>query len=327
MIVQNIVKDILYGKGKLMKEIKAIIADSIEELKEDLRKGHTDRIKKYFEWKAKFHRYSFWNTILIYIQRPDAELVKGFVQWKNMGYHVNKGSKAIQIMAPQKTRYIYRINSEGNRVKVYWGHMSRAERGRTEDQYPAVFFRSVNVFDIKDTDCKEYPKFFISLGDSHREIYTALKEILSSKVKIGEAKNPRAEGYYNIIEKYIVIKQNDYNNRLLTLMHETAHWYCHNYIKDYNKKYSYIDGEIHAESVAFILGKFLGIDNPFSRDYIISYWKTSIDKIEDNLSVIDEVSTKLIDIIEKGNNETIKQTYAEKESQVPGRDTHILTPV
>jgi hypothetical protein len=307
-------------------KIKNIITDSVKELTEDISKGYSDRIKEYLEWKAKFHNYSFWNTILIYIQRPDAEYVRGFMQWKNMGYHVNKRSKAIHILAPQTAKYIYRKYPDGKEDKVFWKDMTELERKRTLDHQTLNYFRGVSVFDIKDTNCKEYPTFFTELGNDHEKIYHAVKEAVLPEVKIEEEATGKAQGFYDLAQKCIVIKPGDYNNMILILTHELAHWYCDNHIENYKNEYNYKDGEIHAESVSFVICKYLGIDNPFSKDYIIN-WKGSIDKVQKNFSLIDKVSTNLINMIEKGSHATKKRLEQEREDETDRGDAGILQAV
>lgn len=303
-----------------MKNIKKIIDDSIEELIMDIEMGYSQRIEKYFEWKAKFHKYSFWNTVMILFQRPDATHVKGFQQWKQMGYHVNKGTKAIGIFAPTKTKYIM---CDGK--KIYWRQMSAAERKKTKDHRTSNYFMGVNVFDIKDTSCTEYPKFFTDLGNNHEEIYETVFDRFWSEVKIVED-NTTSASYFDLVNKNIVLKKQGYYNKLLSLVHELAHFYCDKDIKDYRNLYNYHDGEVHAESIAFIVCKFLGVDNPFSKDYIIN-WKGSKLKIREHLALIDEVSTTIINRIEGENHATTGKFHEGRKNEDVRRDANILTKV
>jgi hypothetical protein len=280
---------------------KELIDSSIKELTKDLDNGYSDRIKEYFEWKARFHNYSFWNSFLIMFQRPSATFVKGYVQWKEMGYHVNKGAKAITIMAPMKAKYIFR-----DKEKIFWKDMTELERKRKSEHKTIDFFRDVYVFDIKDTNCTEYPTFFTGLGDSNKDSYLITKDrLIKSGISIEEVAVSHAEGSFNLVDKTINIKKGDYTNMLLALLHETAHYVCDTQIEDYKKLYDYKAGELHAESVAFITAKFLGIDNPFSKDYILN-WKGNAAKVREHLGLIDKVATIIIKMIEGEVNATEK---------------------
>ena len=280
----------------MKQDAKAIIDSSIEELVADLDNGYSDRIEEYLSWKAKFHKYSFYNNILIQFQRPDATFVKGFVQWKNMGYHVNKGAKAIFILAPMTGKYIMREYAGGESDKVYWKDMTPLERKRTSEHKSSNYFRDVYVFDIKDTNCTEYPTFFTDLGNNNEEKYETVLDRFFSMVNIVEDDTIPAS-YFDMASKNIVIKKQDIDNKLLTLVHELAHFFCDKDIPEYRNTYNYQEGEIHAESVSFIVCKFLGVDNPFSKDYILN-WKGNAAKIREHLSVIDKVATTIMNTIE-----------------------------
>jgi hypothetical protein len=287
---------------------KQLFNNAVKELKKDLDNGYSERIVKYFQWKAKFYNYSFWNSVLIMIQNEDATFVKGFNQWKAMGYHVNKGAKAIRILAPTTSKYIERTQADGTKIKVYFRDMTELERKRTDSHIVVPWFKEVYVFDIQDTDCKERPSFFTKLGNNYETEFNKLINIFrSDTLKIEIKPKGSAEGYYSPIFNEIVVKQNDYNNMLLALLHEYAHYLCHTTIKDYKKTYSYSEGEVHAESVAFIVSRYIGMDNPFSKDYIKN-WKGNTEKVNHHLSIIDDISTKMFNLIVK--DETIKNKIA-----------------
>ena len=92
---------------------------------------------------------------------------------------------------------------------------------------------------------------------------------------------------------------------VLALLHEYAHYICHKTEK-YDDLYDYQQGELHAESVAFIVAKFLGVENPFSKDYIIN-WKGNSKLLKEHLSLIDKVSSIIIDKIEEEVTDATKE--------------------
>ena len=286
---------------------KEIIDNAVKELVTDIGNGYSDRIVKFLEFKARFHKYSLSNAILIQLQKETAQFVKGFVQWKNMGYHVNAGAKGIMILAPAPIKYIER-EYEDRTERIFFRNMTELERKRTKDHEIMSWFKDVYVYDIADTNCKEYPTFFYDLGNSEEELFGHVINVAIGKnIEINYVKDTRSEGSFNILSKSITLKTQSFNNMLLTLIHELAHYLCHER-KDYKTTYS--EGEIHAESIAFIVSKFLGISNPFSKDYIIN-WKGSIDKIHEHLELIDQVASEFITLIEgtEDMNESNKQLY------------------
>jgi antirestriction protein ArdC len=117
----------------------------LEELNEALAAGQSERLTRYLEVMAKFHRYSFGNVMLILTQRPDATQVAGFHRWKELGRHVKKGASGIGILAP----LVYKKQDEdaGDDEKVVRG------------------FKIVHVFDVSDTDGEELPEFATVEGE------------------------------------------------------------------------------------------------------------------------------------------------------------------
>ena len=103
---------------------------------------------------SKFHNYSFNNTLLIAMQKPEATLVAGYKAWqKNFERHVNKGEKAIRILAPAP----YKIKEERDKLDSVTGEMMFDESGMPQKEQVEVTipaFRAVSVFDVSQTDGK-----------------------------------------------------------------------------------------------------------------------------------------------------------------------------
>lgn len=281
-----------------MKDSKGlpIIRKAIGQLFTELKNGVSGNYLKYLDFKAKFHNYSFGNSILIALQRPGATFVKGYRQWQEMGYHVKKGEKGIGILAPLMLTMVV----DGDDIRP----ARRGEPLEGKEVIKKLYgFKDVYVFDIDQTDCKEYPKFFYQLGNDNKVIYYQLLKIFDdNKIKVVEVDiDGLAQGYYQVgADKVCISKDIDTDNKLLTLLHEVAHKLCHDR-PDYKDAYSYSEGEAHAESVAYIVSKYLGVRNPFTTDYLINWGFKTVADLEKQLDVISQVSEQMIDMIKISN--------------------------
>lgn len=135
----------------------------VQELTDKMERGLTelfnsDSYKNYLSTMSKFHNYSFNNTLLIAMQKPDASLVTGYKTWqKNFDRHVNKGEKAIRILAPAP----YKIKEERDKVdpvtqEIMLDRDGNPQKEGVEITIPA--FRAVSVFDVSQTDGKPIPE-------------------------------------------------------------------------------------------------------------------------------------------------------------------------
>jgi len=274
-------------------KVKKIIDKAVGELFEEIEHGRSKHLKEYLGFISNFYLYSFSNTMLIYSQMKEATHIAGFDKWKSMGYKIKKGSKAIQILAPQRYRFIV---SGGRRI--FYKHMTKEQREKRSERITGINFHPVPVFDISQCEDrgKAIEKYFISLGDSCKSKYLNLKKIIKkSGIKVMECDTGLAEGISFGGEIHIK-KENDYNNKLLTLIHEYAHEILHSGSE--NKTLSRGFKECQAEATSFVVGKYLGIDNPFSSDYILN-WGGTKDKLKENLSRILVATDKIIKNIER----------------------------
>ena len=116
----------------------------------------SENYKQYLSFLSKFHSYSFNNTILILNQKPDASLIAGYTAWrKNFNRHVDKGAKAIKILAPYQeevTRTVEKKDPEGKTLTDADGNILTEEK-----QFSVTRFRAVNVFDISQTSGEPLP--------------------------------------------------------------------------------------------------------------------------------------------------------------------------
>ncbi|WP_061311261.1 ArdC family protein [Clostridium botulinum] len=284
---------------KLNSEAEKIINDSIEKLIYEIKNGKSENLIKYLKFCSNFHNYSINNIILIYCQMKEATRVTGFKTWSKLGYKVKKGSKAIKILAPSKYIYI-----EQGSKKIFYDQMNEEQKKDIKNHKKGIYFKTVPVFDISQCDKlgDTNDKFFKPLGNDFREQYLILKKIIENQnIKVEETNNTSgAEGvsYGGLIKIKEIL---DYNNKLLTLIHEFTHEILDKG-EESDREYTTSEiRELRAEAVSFIVGQYLGLNNPFSSDYIQCWGKNDKD-IKENLDKIIKTSNKIINLFENEKN-------------------------
>jgi hypothetical protein len=215
----------------------------LDDIKNQLDRGikkvmTSERFKEWFQFLSGFHTYSFNNTILIYLQKPNAKMVKGFNEWKKDGRIVKKGEKAIRILAP----LIKKQKEEEN-------------TGDNERKKVLYRFRYVNVFDDSQTEGKEIPTLDVELLNGEGEHERVLLQEWIEKIEIPVVMKDigEANGYFHLIEHYIAIHENrSTTQQLKTLIHEYAHYLLHAKGAKFEKEENRIR-EAQAEAVAYVV--------------------------------------------------------------------------
>lgn len=284
-----------------VKEITDRLEAGLKELFE------SEKYKSYLSTMSKFHNYSFNNTLLIALQKPEATLVAGYKAWqKNFERHVNKGEKAIRILAPAP----YKIKEERDKLDPVTGEMIFDENGmpqkeETEVTIPA--FRAVSVFDVSQTDGKPIPELeaqeLLSMVEGYEDFVQALMNVAPVPVSFEEIPGD-SKGYFDTVEKRIAVQENMSESQTLkTMVHEVAHSMLHDKevnqsmdvpAKDRNTK------EVEAESVAFTVCQHFGIDtSEYSFGYIAG-WSSGRDmkELKNSLDTIRRTASELITGIE-----------------------------
>ena len=286
-----------------VKEITDKLEEGLKELFE------SEKYKTYLSTMSKFHNYSFNNTLLITMQKPEATLVAGYQAWqKNFERHVNKGEKAIRILAPAP----YKIKEERDKLDPVTGEMMFDENGMPQKEQVEVTipaFRAVSVFDVSQTDGKPIPELeaqeLLSTVEGYEDFVQALMNV--APVPIGFEDIPGdSKGYFHTEEKRIAVQENMSESQTLkTMVHEVAHSMLHNKeinrddlieepAKDRNTK------EVEAESVAYTVCQHFGID---TSDYSFGYiagWSSGKDmkELKSSLDTIRKTASELITGIE-----------------------------
>lgn len=299
-----------------MEKKKINVDEIIKNFEEKLNNGKSENLLNYLKFISNFHNYSFNNTILIYCQYPTATRCASFVTWKKLGYSVSKGSKSIKIIIPKTVKFIEDI--EGN--KIFFSQMSKEEREKIKNYKTFTTFDEGSVFDIsqcvKINGSAEDDQFFKPLGNDFEEQFYNLKQIIEMKtnVRISIDNTGTAEGYATLGK--IVLKDADYNNMLLTLIHEFAHQIMHfNCLNNAELSVEREETtqeiiELHAESVSYIVSSsaYLGLENPFSADYVLNW--SNKEQFINELSLIKKVSSFILDLIEEHNSNKINSNIA-----------------
>ena len=302
----------------------------VQEITEKLEQGikelfESEKYKTYLNTMSKFHNYSFNNTMLIAMQKPDATLVAGFKAWqKNFDRHVKKGEKGIRILAPAP----YKIKEEQEKLDPVTGEIMLDKNGmpiteEVEIKIPA--FRVVPVFDVSQTDGKEMPDIGVNELSGSVEDYEDFMQALTevSPVPITyEDIDGDAKGYFHTTDHRIAIQEGmSQSQTVKTVIHEVAHAKLHDWErnqdidavldKDRNTK------EVEAESVAYTVCQHFGID---TSDYSFGYiagWSSDRDmkELKSSLDTIRKTASELITGIEDRLAELQKDRAVEQEQK------------
>lgn len=276
-------------------------ADELQQITDKLEKGvvevfQSDRYKQFLDTMAKFPRYSVNNSLLIMMQKPDAQLCQSFTGWKQMGRYVKKGEKGISILAPAP----YKIEREQTKLDDKGRPVFDADGEPVKEKVEVTIraFKVVKTFDLSQTDGKELPTIgpseLVGNIEGYPKLLQALQEISPVPVSF-ELIDGDAKGFYHLEDKKIVVQDGMSEVQTIkTLLHEMAHQKLHD--KDNvpeAKDISRNGKEVEAESVAYVVCQHYGIN---TSDYSFSYvagWsegketpelKASLDKIRQTAS-------------------------------------------
>ena len=303
-------------------------AEKLKEITDRLEQGITElfdseRYKEYLRVMSKFHNYSFNNTLLIAMQKPDASLIAGFSAWKNQFQrNVKKGEKGIKIIAPSP----FKIKQETEKIdpqtqKPVIGRDGKPVTEEKEITIPA--YKVVSVFDVSQTEGRELPNIAVDAltGDveQYSDFFAALEK--TSPVPIGFEKiEGGAHGYYHLEDKRIALDEGMSELQTLkTAIHEIAHAKLHdidlNAPKDEQQpRVDRRTREVEAESVAYTVCQHYGLD---TSDYSFGYvagWSSGreLAELKSSLETIRSAAADIINSIDGHIAELQKQHEAEK---------------
>ena len=309
-------------------------AQQVREITDKLEQGikelfESERFKEYLRTMSKFYNYSFNNTLLIAMQKPEATYVAGYTSWqRNFDRQVMKGEKGIKILAPAP----YKAQEEREKIdpvtqKPVIGADGNAVTETVEVLRPA--FKVVSVFDVSQTDGKELPDIIVDELKGTVENYEAFFDALrqESPVPISFEDIPgAAKGFFSPVESRIAIQEGMSEIQTVkTAIHEIAHAKLHavnpdekNAPEDKKDRHA---KEVEAESVAYTVCQRYGIE---TSDYSFGYiagWSSGKEtkELKSSLDTIRKTAAEMIEGIDAKLKVLLaeKAQSAEKESEMP----------
>lgn len=256
------------NREQQMYEITKQLEEGVKEL------FTSERYKEYLKTMSKFYNYSFNNTVLIALQRPEATLVAGYSAWqKNFHRQVKKGEKGIQIIAPSQRKekeVVEKFDPETNEPIL--GPDGQPETEVVE--HVVSDFRVVRVFDVSQTYGEPLPE--LAIPDLTEQVQNfplflqAVKELSPVLIHFGET-GGEEKGYYSNKGKEIVVKEDMSESQTIkTLIHEIAHAKLHDreLLEQAGEEKDQRTKEIEAESIAYTVCQYFGLD---TSDYSFPY--------------------------------------------------------
>ena len=292
-------------EGKDLQSILKSLEKGISEI------FNSERYTKYLQTMSKFHSYSFNNTMLIALQRPDATLVAGYQNWKSMGRQVMSDEKGMKIIAPapiKKKMMKEVLDEEGRPILNEKGDSIMEE---VEVKIPK--FKVVTVFDIAQTIGEPIeliiPEELKEAVNNYDLFMKAITEVSSVPIRFDEISG-NAKGYYHNEDKEIVIRKGMSESQTIkTVIHESGHARLHDRdeMKAKAEMKDRMTAEVEAESVAYCVCYAFGLDtSEYSFPYIANWssgkdmkeLKSSMDLIRHTAGeMIDELSAKMQELL------------------------------
>ena len=305
--------------GDKVKEITARLEQGIQAVFD------SDRYKEFLTAMSKFHDYSLNNTILIAMQ--GGNLVKGYSQWqKEFDRHVKSGEKGIKIFAPAP----YKVKKLVDKIDPDTRKPILDSEGKTvkeEKEVTVPAFKVVTVFDISQTEGKEFPDLSVKplLADveQYEDFFAALEKASPVPIAFEQITNG-ANGYFSLTDKRIAIKEGVSELQAVkTAIHEIAHAKLHdvdlNAPPEQQNRVDRHTREVEAESVAYTVCQHFGLD---TSDYSFGYVAggssgKEMTELKASLETIQATAKELITEIEGHFTELQQQREAEQEQQTP----------
>ncbi len=241
------------------------VEDAFFDLEEQLAEGHTEDYLRLLEFYSDFRSYSIGNVLLILQQMPNARLCAGFRQWEKIGHHVRAGETALWLRGPMMRKFTDQDTGEVVERLVGW--------------------LALPVFDVSQLDGDvELPSPRHPLEGDYDTLYDLARiRIASTGVMVDEEPLPTGVHGMSMNGRIVIAPQLSVSEKCLVCWHELAHNIMehHNRHEETTKE----QRELVSESVSFIVARMFGLENPFSRDYILSF-KGTVTGLHENLTEI-----------------------------------------
>ena len=312
-------------------------AEKLKEITDRLEQGiselfESDRYREYLSVMSKFHNYSFNNTLLIAMQKPDASLIAGFNAWKNeFQRNVKRGEKGIRIIAPapfKVKKQMEKIDPITQRPVI--GRDGKPVTEEKEVTIPA--FKVVSVFDVSQTEGRELPNLAVDAltgdVDKYKDFFAALEK--TAPVPVGfEKMKSGTHGFYHLEEKRIALSEGESELQTLkTLIHEIAHAKLHDIdlnapLGEQADRPDRRTREVEAESIAYTVCQHYGLD---TSDYSFGYvagWSSGkeLTELKSSLETIRSTAAEIINSVDGHFAEL--QKAQEQQAEIPTPDVTI----
>ena len=304
----NIMADKPTNRERLQ-QITAGIEQGIKELFE------SEKYMRYLSVMSRFHRYSVNNTMLIYMQKPDATLVAGYNKWKNQfERHVKRGEHGITIIAP--TPFKKKIEEQKLDPDTKAPILDAEGKAVMEEREVEIpMFRPVKVFDVSQTDGKPLPELASTLSGSVQN-YEAFMEALRRSAPVPLSVEPMAvnmDGFFSPDQQRIAIRAGMSEVQTVSAaVHEIAHSKLHNYAKAQEeaaragdkeppKKKDRNTEEVEAESISYAVCQYYGIQTGENSFGYIANWSQGkeLPELRASLETINKAAGELISDIDR----------------------------
>ena len=307
-----------------MREIVDSIENGIKELFE------SDKYRQYLSTMSRFHRYSVNNTMLIYMQRPDATHVAGFNKWRDQfGRNVLKGEKGIRIIAPTPyKKKVEEIKTDPETNAPILDADGKAIIEEKEIRIP--MFKVVSVFDVSQTAGKPLPQLAADLSGNVQQ-YEVFMEALRRASPVPMEIKPVArdtDGFFSIKAQSITIRAGMSEvQTVCAAVHEIAHAKLHDYehmteLAD-NGETILVPGEksrnteeVEAESISYAVCQYYGIETGENSFGYIATWSKGkeLKELRASLETINKTASELITDIDRHFAEICKERGIDREN-------------
>ena len=314
-------------KGKTKDEYMKEITDRLEAGVRGVL--DSENYKSYLTSMSKFHTYSFRNTMLIFLQKPDASLVAGAGKWQSEFERTRKqGERGLKILAPN----FYKVKKRVPRKDPDTGEPIKDKDGKPvmeEKEIMVPDYRVVSVYDVSQTEGKELPEAHVAMLSGDVERFEELQAALEKSSPYAISIEPILDGakgrcFYN--EQRIAVNEDMSElQSLKTAIHEVAHarLYEKNSRLAEDKRPDKATREVQAESVAYAVCQYYGLDtSDYSFGYIAN-WSSgrNLDELQASLETIRAAANDLINEMEIHLLELQQQRQAQQEQQPGVTDT------
>jgi antirestriction protein ArdC len=261
-----------------VEQAKQIASNAVEQLRQALEGGHSERLNEYLAAMARFRRYSWGNVMLIASQKPKATHVAGFHAWHKLGRFVKKGEKGILILAP-----IIRKKAE------------KSSEAEPDESSVAVGFRAAYVFDISQTDGQPLPEIGSVNGDPREYRERLAKFVAENGIaleysdEIAPARGTSSGG------KITLLPGQPPAEEFATLAHEVAHEMMHR--AERRGSTTKRIRETEAEAVAFVVCSAIGLETGSAAQDYIGLYGGDAELLSESLEYVQQTATHILNAI------------------------------